>query len=95
MEPRYMITRDPKSGLERICLILEEDEDNYIGNWVYGFGGFRRKFSKELTRPLTRDEVDNYNSFKYRAGRLIPFQLDIAYDGTIRNPVKNKSSKNT
>lgn len=79
---RYMMTRDPKLGTEKICFIHDEDADSYIGNYVSGFAALKQKFDKKLTRPMTEEEVDNYNSFRFRKQKLIPFQLKINYDGT-------------
>ena len=83
-EPTYMITLDTKLDVERICLVCNEDGEDFIGTWVYGFGVGAHRFPKKVTRPMTMDEVDNYNSYKFRKARMIPFQLSINYDGTVR-----------
>lgn len=44
-----------------ICIIREEDADNYIGEWVTGFGFVEVKFPKDSTRDLTAEEVAKYH----------------------------------
>ena len=48
--------RDISRKKPSLCLISEEDEENFIGNWVQGFGFFGVKFPKETTRELTDKE---------------------------------------
>jgi len=52
---------DISSDSPDICHIHGEDEDNYIGNWVTGYGFINVKFSKATTRDLTPDEIEKYN----------------------------------
>jgi len=40
-----------------LCVIHSQDEENYIGNWVCGFGFIDVKFPKETTRDLTDEEI--------------------------------------
>lgn len=47
-----------------ICVVLKEDGDNYIGNWVYGLGFIDVKFPKATTRELTEQEKQYYNGCK-------------------------------
>lgn len=51
------ISREPAD----LCTITDEDEENYIGMWVTGFGFFDVKFPKETTKELTKDEIEQYN----------------------------------
>ena len=44
-----------------ICHIYGEDEDNYIGNWVFGFGFIDVKFPKNTTRELTPEELEEWH----------------------------------
>lgn len=43
-----------------LCIVFEETEEDYIGNWVCGFGFIEVKFPKETTRELTEDEINKY-----------------------------------
>ena len=43
-----------------LCVITKEDENNYIGMWVTGFGFFDVKFPKDTTRSLTEQEKNKY-----------------------------------
>lgn len=45
----------------QLCSIYGEDEKNFIGSWVEGFGFFDVKFSKETTRELTQEEKDKWD----------------------------------
>lgn len=47
-----------------ICIVNEETETDYIGNWVYGIGFFGVRFPKETTRELTEAEKAEYNGRK-------------------------------
>lgn len=62
-EPRYMMATKADHQLGDIsrdepdfCWITGEDEDNYIGHWITGFGFVNVKFPKETTRDLTPEE---------------------------------------
>ena len=79
-----MFSMDDKIGRFRVCLIMEEDADNYIGNWVSGFGEMKQKFSKKKTRPFTKEEIKNYQSLSYCQSKKIPFALPIMQDGKIK-----------
>lgn len=49
---------------EDLCVVKDEDEDYYIGNWVEGFGFIDVKFPKETTRELTQEEVEKYHNME-------------------------------
>jgi hypothetical protein len=53
---------DISSDSPALCVIHSEDEENYIGNWVTGFGFIGVKFPKETTRELTQEEINYFNS---------------------------------
>lgn len=38
--------------------ISGEDEENYYGSWLTGFGFFNVRFPKATTRPLTEAQVE-------------------------------------
>ena len=52
---------DLSSEKPDICMIHHEDDENYIGEWVFGFGFIEVKFPKETTRELTAEEKKRYN----------------------------------
>jgi len=43
-----------------LAQIFRQDKENYIGNWVFGFGFINVKFPKATTRPLTESEKDHF-----------------------------------
>lgn len=44
-----------------LCSIHGEDDKDYIGNWVEGFGFINVRFPKETTRELTQEEKDKWD----------------------------------
>jgi hypothetical protein len=50
---------------EDLCRVYDEDEENYYGSWVEGFGFFDVRFPKETTRPLTEEEVAYWSEQHY------------------------------
>jgi hypothetical protein len=44
-----------------LCLVHAEDEENYYGQWVRGFGFINVRFPKATTRKLTPEEVEREN----------------------------------
>lgn len=53
---------DISSDEPDLCHVYDEDEENYYGMWVTGFGFFDVEFPKATTRDLTKEEIDYYNS---------------------------------
>lgn len=45
-----------------LCIICEEEEDSYYGNWLEGFGFVGVKFPKTSTRLLTPEEKERYSN---------------------------------
>lgn len=41
--------------------IYAEDEENYIGNWAYGYGFIEVKFSKKSIKQLNQKEIKKYD----------------------------------
>jgi hypothetical protein len=62
---------------EDLCIISKEDEENYIGMWVTGFGFFDVKFPKETTRELTQEEVNKYNETYVQINNQVPVKLNV------------------
>jgi len=81
---KYMLSMDDKIGRFRICLIMGEDADNYIGNWASGFGEMRQKFPKKTTRDLTEGEIKDYQTLDYCKTKKLPFALPITSGGRIK-----------
>ena len=61
-----------------LCYIHGEDQDNYIGNWVRGFGFIDVKFPKATTRELTDEEIKYWNkrAIWISDGPSIPLKVD-------------------
>ncbi|MBI1975038.1 MAG: hypothetical protein HYS57_01605, partial [Parcubacteria group bacterium] len=51
-----------------LCIIHSEDAENYIGNWVTGFGFIDVKFPKGTTRELTNEEKEKWNGRQITIG---------------------------
>lgn len=71
IHPKYMMATvalhqmgDISNPEPDICIVTEETDTHYIGNWVYGLGFFNVKFPKETTRDLTEEEKIHYNGQK-------------------------------
>jgi len=60
-----------------LCVIFEEDDTNYIGNWVTGLGFIDVKFPKETTRPLTEQEIEKYNKLSIQISNQSPVKLKV------------------
>jgi predicted RNA-binding protein (virulence factor B family) len=60
-----------------ICAVFREDEENYIGNWVTGFGFIDVKFPKVSTRDLTEEEKDKYSKMRVRINNQPAYELGI------------------
>lgn len=45
-----------------LCVIYNEDAENYIGNWQTGYGFVEVKFPKATTFELTEDQKNFYRS---------------------------------
>lgn len=43
-----------------LCHVFSEDDGNYYGQWVAGYGFAHVRFPKATTRPLTEDEVTHH-----------------------------------
>jgi hypothetical protein len=51
-----------------ICVIFDEDTDNFIGKWVMGLGYFNVRFPKKTTRELTEKEKKHYHGMTIQVG---------------------------
>ena len=68
---------DISSNEPDLCIIHSEDNDDYIGNWVTGFGFVNVRFPKETTRELTQQEKDKYSKMHYQIANNTSFQLNL------------------
>ena len=84
MKPKYMMATkaihkmgDISRDKPDLCIINSEDESNYIGNWVTGYGFVEVEFPKETTRELTEEEIKNYNKSFIRLSDNPPIKLKV------------------
>jgi hypothetical protein len=68
--PRYMMATtaihrmgDLSSESPMLCRVNSEDDQNYFGSWVEGFGFSDIKFPKATTRNPTPEEREKYNGW--------------------------------
>lgn len=80
MNSKYMMGTTAIHGMGDIsraepdlCVVDHEEGDNYIGNWVCGFGFVSVKFPKATTRDLTPDEIEKYHGMAVGVGDMISF----------------------
>ena len=48
-----------------IVQVVQEDADNYYGNWLYGYGYVDVRFPKSSLRELTKEEIDQYEGSNF------------------------------
>jgi len=60
-----------------LCYVKEENESNYIGSWVTGFGFFGVEFPKNTTRALTDAEIKKYNKTRIQIASHEPQLLRV------------------
>ena len=63
---------DLSSDTPDLCVIYGEDEENYIGSWIYGFGYFDVRFPKSTTRDLSEEDLQCYTGQRVRIGSQPP-----------------------
>jgi hypothetical protein len=75
MQSKYMMgttaihgTGDISRSTPNLCVVYKEDGDNYVGNWVEGFGFIDVKFPKATTRELTAEEVEKWHGVHMMIG---------------------------
>lgn len=68
---------DISSDEPDLCYIQKEDEDNYIGVWVMGYGLIEVKFPKKTTRVLTAEEIEKYNKIYVRTNNHPAHKLKV------------------
>ena len=60
-----------------LCVVYDESGDNYIGQWVTGFGFINVKFPKKTTRELTEKEIEHYNTQYVQISSQPPIKLNV------------------
>lgn len=60
-----------------LCRVNKEDDKNYYGAWIEGYGFINVKFPKKTTRDLTKDEIEDYNKTSIRINNQPAFQLKV------------------
>lgn len=66
---------DISSDSPDLCVVYDEDAENYIGNWITGFGFIGVKFPKATTKELTEEEKARYSGQWFQIGSQPPWQL--------------------
>lgn len=74
-----------------ICLVYDEDGDNYIGNWITGMGFIDVKFPKDTTRELTPEEIEYYHGLPTMLGDAY-FFINIKGEDFTKNACLYKNS---
>ena len=76
--PRYMMATtalhmlgDISSDTPDLCMVHDQDADNYIGHWVFGLGFIGVKFPKISTRDLTPEEVQTFEGTRVKITGLL------------------------
>lgn len=92
MKCKYMIATDAQHKLgdvsrtdSDLCLVENEDADNYYGQWVTGFGFVNVRFPKKTTRELTTAEAKQYAG-TYKLGSAV---FEITEKQLSDSPTKN------
>ncbi|MEK9134808.1 MAG: hypothetical protein AAB451_00665 [Patescibacteria group bacterium] len=81
---------DISSKTPNLCSIHGEDDENYIGNWVEGFGFINVKFPKATTRELTQEEKDKWDGVVIGINDSPRFRIHVKD----ANPKPGEESKN-
>ena len=68
---------DISNDVPDLCHVYAEDEDNYYGMWVIGYGFFDVKFPKKTTCKLTTEEVVKFNKMSVQISDHPPIKLKV------------------
>jgi hypothetical protein len=52
-----------------LCIVSDEDGDDWIGQWVTGYGYINVRFPKATTRELTAAERERYDGLELTIGK--------------------------
>ena len=61
---------DISNDIPDLCIISNEDKDNYYGSWKFGYGFYNVRFPKDTTHDLTQEEKNYWNGELYEMSGL-------------------------
>ena len=73
-----------------ICIISQEDADNYYGNWVSGFGFVDVQFPKATTRDLNAEEIEKHHGEPMMIGNSFVGSINITGEDFRKHVVVTK-----
>ena len=73
-----------------ICIVSYEDDDNYYGNWVTGFGFVDVKFPKATTRDLNKKEIEKHHGQPMMMGDAFMGSINITGEDFRKHVVVTK-----
>jgi hypothetical protein len=74
-----------------ICIVHSEEGDNWIGNWIFGFGFMNVKFPKATTRELTQEEKEKYHNTWVAVGSQFRYQLKTNMPENLEPKLRDKA----
>jgi len=78
-----------------ICIITHEDDENYYGNWVTGFGFVDVQFPKSTTRDLTPEEISEYHGNPMMIGDSFAGSINITGEDFHKHVIVTKVGDGT
>lgn len=48
-----------------LAIVFKEDDENFYGNWVFGYGLIDVRFPKNKVEELNKKEITKYNKIGY------------------------------
>lgn len=85
------LTGDISSNTPDLCVVHGEESDNWIGNWVTGFGFMNVKFPKATTRELTQEEKEKYHNNWIAVGSQFRYQLKTNMPENLEPKLRDKT----
>ena len=83
-QPRYMMATkathllgDISSKTPSLAFVYNKEGEDYIGNWVEGFGFIDIKFPVSTTRDLTKEEIAKYDGNVIGIGNTPMYKIKI------------------
>lgn len=67
---------DISSDEPDLCIVHEEDDENYYGNWVSGIGFINVRFPKITTKELTEEDKKKHSGV-YSMNGVPLYELDL------------------